>query len=122
MSTVIIIVILAVIIFFAVRSSKKHLTGEETCCSGSVPKVKRKKNKLEGAVVSEKEITVNGMHCENCREHVEEALEELDCVSAKVNLRQKTAVVRMTKEVADDTLRKLIEDAGYEVDGIKTLS
>ncbi len=120
MPTIIIVVILAVVIYFAFRSSKKHLTGEETCCSGSVPK--RKKNKLTGPVVMKKVITVKGMHCEKCKERVEEALEELDCVSAKVNVRKNIAVVQMTENVEDEKLKNIVKNAGYEVENIEIIS
>lgn len=42
-------------------------------------------------------------------------LNQLDGVSAKVNLKRKTAVVSMEKEVEDEEIKKAIENAGYEV-------
>ena len=47
-------------------------------------------------------------------------LNQLDGVSAKVNLKRKTAVVSMEKEVEDEEIKKAIENAilwlkGYDV-------
>ena len=39
----------------------------------------------------------------------------MDGVSAKVNLKRKTAVVSMEKDVQDEVIKKAIENAGYEV-------
>lgn len=42
-------------------------------------------------------------------------MSELDGVSAKVNLKKKTAVVSMEKDVKDEVIKKAIENAGYAV-------
>ena len=42
-------------------------------------------------------------------------LNRLEGVSAKVNLKKKTAVVSMEKEVEDMQLQKAVEQAGYKV-------
>ena len=46
------------------------------------------------------------MTCEHCKARVESRLNELDGVSAKVNLKRKTAVVSMEKEVEDEEIKK----------------
>ena len=55
------------------------------------------------------------MTCEHCKNRVENALNRLEGVSAKVNLKKKTAVVSMEKEVEDMQLQKTVEQAGYKV-------
>jgi copper chaperone CopZ len=55
------------------------------------------------------------MTCEHCKNRVENALNRLEGVSAKVNLKKKTAVVSMEKEVEDMQLQKAVEQAGYKV-------
>ena len=42
-------------------------------------------------------------------------MNRLEGVSAKVNLKKKTAVVSMEKEVEDMQLQKAVEQAGYKV-------
>ena len=72
------------------------------------------KEKIEKYHRSE-EGTDRGMTCEHCKNRVENALNRLEGVSAKVNLKKKTAVVSMEKEVEDMQLQKAVEQAGYKV-------
>lgn len=113
MADVIIIVILVILIIIGISSTIKHFKGEGGCCGGgSSVKVKRKKLKQ---VVKERIVTIEGMTCEHCKARVESRLNELDGVSAKVNLKRQTAVVSMEKDVEDEVVKKTIENAGYEV-------
>ena len=105
--------ILIILIIIGIRSSVKHFKGEGGCCGGgSSVKVKRKKLKQ---VVKQRTVMIKGMTCEHCKARVESRLNSLDGVSAKVNLKRKTAVVSMEKEVEDEEIKKAIENAGYEV-------
>ena len=61
-------------------------------------------------------IHVEGMGCMKCVAHVKEALEGLDGVSsAEVSLEGKTALVTLTKDVADEAIKAAIDEAGYDV-------
>jgi heavy metal translocating P-type ATPase len=66
-----------------------------------------------------KTLSVEGMSCAHCSARVEKALNAIDGVEASVNLSEKTAVVNLSKEVSDEALKKAVDDAGYEVTGIK---
>ena len=91
MSDVIIIFIMVILIIVGIRSTVKHFKGEGGCCGGgSSVKVKRKKLKQ---VVKQRTVMIEGMTCEHCKARVESRLNELDGVSAKVNLKKKTAGV-----------------------------
>lgn len=66
-------------------------------------------------------LTVEGMMCNHCKMHVENALKGVDGVEdAQANLEQKTAEVMLTKDVADDVLSAAVKEAGYEVTGCQT--
>lgn len=67
----------------------------------------------------EKTIAIEGMMCGHCTARVEKALNELEGVTATVDLEKKCADVTLSKEVSDEALTKAITDAGYEVTGIK---
>ncbi len=62
-----------------------------------------------------KVIEINGMTCGHCQARVEKALNGIDGVEAKVDLKKKQATVQMTKEVSDETFKSVVEEAGYEV-------
>ena len=67
----------------------------------------------------QKKIYVEGMSCGHCSAHVEKALNSIEGVEAKVDLEAKTAFVQVKEGIADETLKKAVEDAGYEVKGIE---
>ena len=118
MTDVILIIIIAAVMVFALKGSIAHMRGEGGCCGGGkVPKAARKK--LEGRPVGVKEIMIDGMHCENCRNRAERCLNQLDGVAAKVNLQKHMAVVTMTREVPDEELEHAVTGAGFTVTGIR---
>lgn len=113
MADFVIIGILIILIIIGIRSGIKHFKGEGGCCGGgSSIKVKRKKLKQ---IVKQRTVVIDGMTCEHCKARVESRLNSLDGVLAKVNLKRKTAVVSMEKDVEDEVIKKAIENAGYEV-------
>lgn len=117
MENAIIIGLLLVILYIALKASMKHLKGQGGCCGGgSEVKVKRKKLKR---IVARRLIYIEGMTCEHCKNRVESRLNELEGISAKVNLKNKTATVLLEKEVSDERLQRAVENAGYEVVEIK---
>ncbi|MDO4961982.1 MAG: heavy metal translocating P-type ATPase [Eubacteriales bacterium] len=66
--------------------------------------------------VMEKTMNIEGMMCVHCEATVKKALEALDGVSsAEVSHEKNQAVVHMEKEVADDVLKKAVEDKEYKV-------
>ncbi|MDU3086887.1 MAG: heavy metal translocating P-type ATPase [Peptoniphilus harei] len=70
------------------------------------------KNKGEDNM--EKILNVEGMSCNHCTASVKKALEGLDGVKeADVSLEGKNAKVELDKEVADESLVKAVEEAGY---------
>lgn len=117
MTDIIMIVIIAAILLVASRGAVKHLKGEGGCCGGG-SSVKAKKKKLDGKIAAEKIISIDGMHCDHCKNSVERALNALDGVASKVNLNKKQAVVTMTRLATDEELRAAVEHAGFTVTGI----
>ena len=67
----------------------------------------------------EKKLMIEGMTCMHCVGRVDKALNAIDGVEAHVDLSSKSASVMLLKEVGDETLRKAVADAGYEVTDIK---
>ncbi len=68
----------------------------------------------------EKTIKVEGMMCMHCEATVKKALEAIDGVESAVASHEAgTAVVQLSKDVADEVLTKVIEDKDYEVKGIE---
>jgi copper chaperone CopZ len=75
---------------------------------------------MRGGIFMEKVIKIEGMSCGHCSAHVKEALEGLRGVmDAQVNLAAKEAIIQLSSEVDNKTIKDAIEDAGYEVVEIK---
>ena len=67
-----------------------------------------------------KELTIDGMMCQNCVKHVTKALEGIPGASnVNVSLESKKATVTVPDSVTDDTLTAAVAEAGYEVTGIQ---
>ena len=67
-----------------------------------------------------KTMNIKGMMCGHCEAAVKKALEALPEVAfAEVSHEKGTAVVTLEKEIADDVLKKTVEDKDYEVVEIK---
>ena len=81
---------------------------------------KDRKIKHKGKEMEEKEMTktmkIEGMMCGHCEARVKKALEALEGVTeAEVSHEKGTAVVTMSGDVADDVLKKAVEDQDYKV-------
>ena len=113
-SNAVIIFALAVILFFAVKGAIPHFKGEGSCCGGG-SKAKLIKPKKLGRVVSEKKIMIEGMVCDNCSARVQNALNSIDGINAKVIRSRGEAVVRLGKEIDDEKLKETVTDLGYKV-------
>lgn len=115
MENAIIICIILFAVVIALLRVKKHFKGG--CCgSGSTV---RSKKKLTEPKLGEKVLEIEGMHCENCQNRIETALNRLDGVVCKVNLKKKTATVSYSTEVSDEKLTQIVEELGFQVRGIR---
>lgn len=116
MQDYIMLAILLIILAFAILRTKKHFKGGGCCGSGS--NTIRDKKTLTSPKIGEKVLTVEGMHCENCEIRVENALNRLDGVACKVNLKKNIATVSYSTEVSDEQLKETVERLGYKVTAI----
>lgn len=117
MGNVIILAILLVMVVLAVNSGRKHFKGSGGCCGGGGEE--RPHKKLEAPAVGQRVLSVEGMHCESCQARIEKAIDRLDGVVCKTNLRKKTATVTFSQPVSDDTLKEIVEKLGYRVTEIR---
>ena len=63
-----------------------------------------------------KTMIIDGMSCGHCTARVQKALEAVEGVAAvTMSLEEKSAVIELSGEPADDTLRDAVTQAGYEV-------
>ncbi len=81
------------------------------------PKIDIEAQKGKGDTGMKKTLMIEGMSCAHCSARVENALNAIEGVQAKVELKKKRAIVET--DVADDVLIKAVEDAGYKVTAVK---
>lgn len=66
-----------------------------------------------------KQISITGMSCEHCAAHVKEALETVGGKNVKVNLKKNTAVGEFDDSINDESIKKAVQDAGYDVSKVE---
>lgn len=113
--------------FFKIHKDSLDMSGQTD--SEPAREENEKNQQSENAVISADNITepkeentmtktmkIEGMMCTHCEATVKKALESLDGVTeAKVSHEAGEAVVSMTSDVADDALKKAVEDKDYTV-------
>ena len=102
------------------RSIGQTANGNETV-SKEMQKSENQKNhiNMEGITMT-KTMNIEGMMCGHCEARVKKALEALAGVeSAEVSHEKGTAVVSMSADVADDTLKEAVEAQDYKVNSIQ---
>ena len=88
--------------------------GTEQCRMGSCDEIQKEEGTMK------KTINIEGMMCAHCEGRVKKALESMDEVTAaEVSHEAGTAVVELSSDVSDETLKKTVEDQDYKVTGIK---
>ena len=106
----IILAVIALLAAIGIIYTVKHFRGEGGCCGGGGYKPKKKKLKN---VLNKKSFKVGGMHCVNCKNRVEEAVNDIRGLSGKVDLKKGVLTVSYAEDVPDDVIIAKIEKNGY---------
>lgn len=112
MADFIIIAIIIIAAGFGLRSTMKHLKGQGACCGGSdyTPRKKKLSNALYKKI-----FFVDGMHCEHCKNRVEEIVNDIAGLAGSVDLKKGELTISYAEHVDDAVIRAQIERAGYSV-------
>lgn len=65
---------------------------------------------------TQKIMRIDGMTCGHCQARVENALNEVEGLSARVNLKNKSAVLSFESKaiITDEQIMEIVREAGYE--------
>lgn len=119
MINIVIAAIFIIAIVGAAYGSYVHFKGNGSCCGGGSSSVALEKH-LDGNIVYKKNVKIQGMVCENCKAHVQNALNEINGLSATVNLKKASAKVDAVREISEDEIRNAVNKAGnYNVVSIE---
>ena len=70
--------------------------------------------------VNMKKVLIEGMQCNHCKMSVEKALSSIEGVTkVEVSLENKNAIIESEKEIDNNKIKEVIEEAGFEVKGIE---
>ena len=115
MANVIIVLILVVAVVYGIYNYVHHLNHGGGCCGehdAPARKVKAadtNKSHYRHRLV----MGVDGMTCQNCQRHVENALNILPDTLAEVDLSAQKVTVWTKADADEDAIRQAIRDAGY---------
>lgn len=115
MANVIIVLILLALVGYGIYSFVHHLTRGGGCCGEHEPPVKKVKveDRNKAHYPHTLVLGVDGMTCQNCQRHVENALNTLPDTLAEVNLSARNVTVWTKGDADEEVIRKAIRDAGY---------
>ena len=116
MSNIVICMVLAAMVICSMKCYWIRLSAG--CCGGSgqpyIPKVKVKDhNRSHYPYI--RLLKVEGMTCGNSAVSVENALNSIEGVWAKVNLLREEVTLHMKQEVDERVLQAAVRDAGYAI-------
>ena len=77
--------VIAILAAVGVGFTVRHFRGQGGCCGGGGYRPRRKK--LDH-VIAQKTFRVEGMHCQHCKNRVEEAVGDISGAAARVNLKK----------------------------------
>ena len=118
-STALILVVFLALGLVALKGTMKRML--HGCCGGAGPKIKRIKVQDKDPTHYPYRVTlsIEGMNCSACALRVENALNSMDGVWAKVSLPKKTAIVSAKENPKEADIRRAVSQAGYTVAGYK---
>lgn len=115
--TILIVCVLAVVAFITIRNYRKQLN--EGCCgaggdAGPGEKVEPS-DKEESHYPYMAEVSIEGMHCDNCVRKVENAVNRIDGAWAKVDLSSHSAKVLLKDRKLQTQVRMAISNNDFTV-------
>lgn len=70
-------------------------------------------------VLYQKTFRVDGMHCDHCKNRVEEVINDMKGLAGKVHLKKGELTVSYAEEVFDEMIAARLEKVGYPMAEIK---
>ena len=122
MGTVLIYALLAAVLASALSVTIRRSRKGSACCGEHV---KVKKVRARGSrkdYPHEASAGITGMMCENCAAKVQNALNALPGVSARVTIDGKKAEILSKEPLDEQTVRRTVHEGGYGISGFKIIS
>lgn len=124
-TTIIIYIIAAVLIIYGVYYTVQKFRGKakSSCCGTPEVKAVRKVDDTdESHYPFRYMLTVDGMKCSGCASNVENSLDNMDGVWAKVSLGRREARVLAKKEYTKEDFDEVLSKTSYKIADFKALN
>ena len=124
-TTIIIYIIAAVLIIYGVYYTVQKFRGKakSSCCGTPEVKAVRKVDDTdESHYPFRYMLTVDGMKCNGCASNVENSLDNMDGVWAKVSLGRREARVLAKKEYTKEDFDEALSKTSYKIADFKALN
>jgi copper chaperone CopZ len=124
-TTIIIYIIAAVLIIYGVYYTVQKFRGKakSSCCgTPEVKSVRKVDDTDESHYPFRYMLTVDGMKCSGCASNVENSLDNMDGVWAKVSLGRREARVLAKKEYAKEDFDEALSKTSYKIADFKALN
>ena len=124
-TTIIIYIIAAVLIIYGVYYTVQKFRGKakSSCCGTTEVKAVRKVDDTdESHYPFRYMLTVDGMKCSGCASNVENSLDNMDGVWAKVSLGRREARVLAKKEYTKEDFDEALSKTSYKIADFKALN
>lgn len=124
-TTIIIYIIAAVLIIYGVYYTVQKFRGKakSSCCGTPEVKAVRKVDDTdESHYPFRYMLTVDGMKCSGCASNVENSLDNMDGVWAKVSLGRREAKVLAKKEYTKEDFDEALSKTSYKIADFKALN
>jgi copper chaperone len=119
---IVIILVIFIGVLSGIKACLKRISGTGCCGSGNQSVRIEPEDKRRSHYAYRAELVVQGMKCRNCVLLVENALNSLDGVMAKVNLKKSTVSVLLKQTGNEQMLTSAVSNAGYTVTDIRLFS
>ena len=124
-TTIIIYIIAAVLIIYGVYYTVQKFRGKakSSCCgTPEVKSVRKVDDTDESHYPYRYMLTVDGMKCSGCASNVENSLDNMDGVWAKVSLGRREAKVLAKKEYTKEDFDEALSKTSYKIADFKALN
>ena len=124
-TTIIIYIIAAVLIIYGVYYTVQKFRGKakSSCCGTPEVKAVRKVDDTDESHYPYRYmLTVDGMKCSGCASNVENSLDNMDGVWAKVSLGRREARVLAQKEYTKEDFDEALSKTSYKIADFKALN
>jgi copper chaperone CopZ len=124
-TTIIIYIIAAVLIIYGVYYTVQKFRGKakSSCCgTPEVKSVRKVDDTDESHYPFRYMLTVDGMKCSGCASNVENSLDNMDGVWAKVSLGRREARVLAKKEYTKEDFDEALSKTSYKIADFKALN